>query len=102
MSRLVFSPKYEPLFRPRTADSPRYWVVTGGRGSGKTTASSTAEVVDTYRDGYTTLYSRATLTSAQVSVIPALSSTVSRTRSMNGMPAAASSTYFSAMDGMSE
>ena len=70
MSRLVFSPKYEPLFRPRTADSPRYWVVTGGRGSGKTTASSTAEVVDTYRDGYTTLYSRATLTSAQVSVIP--------------------------------
>ena len=70
MSRLVFSPKYEPLFRPRTADSPRYWVVTGGRGSGKTTASSTAEVVDTYRDSYTTLYSRATLTSAQVSVIP--------------------------------
>ena len=70
MSELVFCPKYEPLFMPRTLDSPRYWVVTGGRGSGKTTATSTAEVVDTYRDPFTTLYSRATLTSAKVSVIP--------------------------------
>lgn len=70
MSRLVFSPKYEPLFRPGTADSPRYRVITGGRGSGKSTAVSTATVVDTYRDDYTTLYSRYTLVSAEISVIP--------------------------------
>ena len=70
MPQLVFNPKYEPLFRPGTQDSPRYKVVTGGRGSGKSTAVSTAKVVDTYRDDYTTLYSRYTLVSAEVSVIP--------------------------------
>ena len=70
MSNLVFHPKYEPLFRPGTQDSPRYKVVTGGRGSGKSTAVSTAKVVDTYRDDYTTLYSRYTLVSAEVSIIP--------------------------------
>lgn len=70
MSRLVFNPKYEPLFLPGSKDSPRYKVVTGGRGSGKSTAISTAKVVDTYRDDYTTLYSRYTLVSAEVSVIP--------------------------------
>lgn len=70
MSRLVFNPKYEPLFLPGSKDSPRYKVVTGGRGSGKSTAVSTAKVVDTYRDDYTTLYSRYTLVSAEVSVIP--------------------------------
>lgn len=70
MGNLVFSPKYEPLFLPGTKDSPRYKVVTGGRGSGKSTAVSTAEIVDTYRDNYTTLYSRYTLVSAEVSIIP--------------------------------
>ena len=70
MPQLVFHPKYEPLFRPGTQDSPRYKVVTGGRGSGKSTAVSTAKVVDTYRDDYATLYARYTLVSAEVSVIP--------------------------------
>ena len=70
MSQIVFNPKYEPLFLPGGKDSPRYKVITGGRGSGKSTAVSTAKVVDTYRDDYTTLYSRYTLVSAEVSVIP--------------------------------
>ena len=64
-----FHPKYEPLFRYEKG-GPRYKVVTGGRGSGKSFAVSSATVCDTYHDDHAILYSRYTLTSAQVSVIP--------------------------------
>lgn len=68
-AQVKFHPKYEPLFRYEKG-GPRYKVVTGGRGSGKSFAVSSATVCDTYNDDYATLYSRYTLTSAQVSVIP--------------------------------
>ena len=68
--QLYFHPKYEPLFHASRKDGPRYRVITGGRGSGKSTAVSTATVCDTYRDSYTTLYTRYTLVSAEISVIP--------------------------------
>ena len=64
-----FHPKYEPLFR-REKGGPRYKIVTGGRGSGKSFAVSSATVCDTYNDDYAILYARYTLTSAYVSVIP--------------------------------
>ena len=64
-----FHPKYEPLFRYEKG-GPRYKVVTGGRGSGKSFAVSSATVCNTYRDDFAILYSRYTLKSAQVSVIP--------------------------------
>jgi phage terminase large subunit len=67
--QVVFHPNYSPLFQP-PPEWVRYTVVTGGRGSGKTTATSTANVCDTYRDDKTVLYSRYTLVSAEVSVIP--------------------------------
>lgn len=67
---IVFHPKYEPLFRWERRGGPRYWVITGGRASGKSTAVSTATVSDTYRDDRSVLYLRETMTSAEVSIIP--------------------------------
>ena len=67
---IVFSPKYRPLFEAPKKYGPRYRVITGGRGSGKSTAVATATVADTYRDALTTLYTRYTLVSAEISVIP--------------------------------
>lgn len=70
MSRIVFHPKYEPLFSRRQPGDPRYTVITGGRASGKSTAVATATVNDTYTDDRATLYSRYTMTSAEISIIP--------------------------------
>lgn len=75
--QLYFHPKYEPLFHASRKDGPRYRVITGGRGSGKSTAVSTATVRDTYRDPFATLYTRYTLTSAEISVIPEYTDKVS-------------------------
>ena len=67
---VVFSPKYEPLFRDPRPDDPRYTVISGGRGSGKSYAETSANVVDSYRDDRSVLYSRYTLVSAGISIIP--------------------------------
>lgn len=67
---LIFHPKFEPLFLKDRKGGPRYTVLTSGRAGGKSTAVSTASVCDTYLDPYTVLYSRQTMTSARVSVIP--------------------------------
>lgn len=63
----VFSDKYQPLFAP---PKTRYILVKGGRGSGKSHAVSSATSCATYDDGYNILYTRFTLTSAEVSIIP--------------------------------
>lgn len=63
----VFSDKYQPLFAP---PKTRYILVKGGRGSGKSHAVSSATSCATYDDGFNTLYTRFTLTSAEVSIIP--------------------------------
>ena len=67
---LIFHPKFEPLFLKDRKGGPRYTVLTSGRAGGKSTAVSTASVCDTYLDPNTVLYSRQTMTSARVSVIP--------------------------------
>lgn len=67
---VVFDPKYEPLFRPPSHDDPRYTVITGGRGSGKSYAVSSANLVDTFRNDRNILYSRYTLVAADISIIP--------------------------------
>lgn len=59
--------KYEPLFRP---PDTRYVLVKGGRGSGKSYAVSTANLVETYNDNLKILYSRYTMASAEISIIP--------------------------------
>lgn len=69
-SRIVYSPKYKPLFLPAEKRGWRYTVITGGRGSGKSHATASANVCSTFDDPYNILYSRYTLTSAELSIIP--------------------------------
>lgn len=58
--------KYVPLF---DSDS-RYYVVTGGRGSSKSFSVNTFLLMLTYENNETILFTRYTLTSANVSIIP--------------------------------
>ena len=51
------------------ADS-RYFVVTGGRGSGKSYSINLLLTMLTYESGHTILFTRYTLTSAYISIIP--------------------------------
>ena len=65
-NNVVLSEKYQPLF---TNDS-RYFVVTGGRGSGKSFGVAVFLLNLTYEEGHKILFSRYTMTSAQTSIIP--------------------------------
>lgn len=58
--------QYQPLFQLKT----RYAVVTGGRGSGKSFALSVALLMRTFQEGKTILFTRFTMTSAEISIIP--------------------------------
>ena len=55
-----------PLFK----DDSRYFVVTGGRGSGKSFGVAVFLLNLTYEEGHKILFSRYTMTSAQTSIIP--------------------------------
>ena len=63
---VTLSPKYAPLFNLTT----RYCMVIGGRGSGKSFAVSTAEVNNSFNEGQVSLFTRFTMTSADISIIP--------------------------------
>lgn len=65
---MLFSPKYKPLFREQP--DTRYTLVKGGRGSGKSYAVNTALCRSTYLDPLNILFTRYTMTSAEVSIIP--------------------------------
>jgi phage terminase large subunit len=58
--------KYVPLF----TDKSRYFVVTGGRGSGKSFGVNVFLLNLTYEAGHKVLFTRFTLTSAAASIIP--------------------------------
>jgi len=58
--------KYKPLYEAQT----RYFVVTGGRGSAKSYTVSDFNLRLTYQKGQTILFTRYTLTSAHISIIP--------------------------------
>ena len=58
--------KYKPLF---SSDS-RYFVITGGRGSGKSFAVNTFLPLNTYEQNTKTLFTRYTMSSAAMSIIP--------------------------------
>lgn len=68
MSEVVYHEKYQPLFQPYRGI--RYILIKGGRGSGKSFALSSALLTKTYDDPFNILYTRYTLTSAEVSIIP--------------------------------
>ena len=57
--------KYKPL-----GNDTRYFVVTGGRGSGKSYSVNALLVMLTYEAGHVILFTRYTMTSAHVSIIP--------------------------------
>ena len=58
--------KYQPLFRLQT----RYCVVTGGRGSAKSFTVSEKLLCETFDGDGTILFTRYTMTSAEISIIP--------------------------------
>ena len=66
MTNINLNPKYIPLFQSKD----RYYVVTGGRGSGKSFGISLFLLNLTYEKGHKVLFSRYTLMSAQTSIIP--------------------------------
>lgn len=57
---------YKPLFRLKT----RYCIVTGGRGSGKSFGVSARLLVKTFNHNEVILFTRYTMTSAEISIIP--------------------------------
>jgi len=57
--------KYQPL-----ASDSRYFIVTGGRGSGKSFSVNFFLLLLTYEQGHVILFTRYTLVSAHVSIIP--------------------------------
>ena len=58
--------KYKTIVSERS----RYYVVSGGRGSGKSFSVNALLVMLTYEAGHTILFTRYTLTSAYISIIP--------------------------------
>ncbi len=66
MSKINVNEKYIPLFQGDT----RYYIVTGGRGSGKSYAINLFLNTLTYTEGHKVLFTRYTMTSAHTSIIP--------------------------------
>ena len=68
MESIKLLDKYQPLFleEPKT----RYYLITGGRGSGKSWTLSLFLLNLTYEEGHVILFTRWTLTSAFISIIP--------------------------------
>ena len=58
--------KYAPI----ATDDSRYFIITGGRGSGKSFSVNPMLVLLTYEAGHTILFTRYTLASAYISIIP--------------------------------
>jgi phage terminase large subunit len=65
-NNVVLNERYIPLFQ----DPSRYFIVTGGRGSGKSFGVAVFLLNLTYEHGHRILFSRYTMTSAQTSIIP--------------------------------
>ena len=58
--------KYSPI----SNEDSRYFIITGGRGSGKSFSINLLLVLLTYEKGHTILFTRYTLASAYISIIP--------------------------------
>ena len=63
---LILSKKYNPLFDSKA----RYFIITGGRGSGKSFAVTVFLTLLTMSEGIRILFTRYTMTSARLSIIP--------------------------------
>ena len=65
MSKLILNKKYNPLFE----SDARYFIITGGRGSGKSFAVTAFLTLLTMTKGIRILFTRFTMTSAHLSII---------------------------------
>ena len=63
---VVISPKYAPI----TQTDSRYYIVTGGRGSSKSFSIASLLTLLTCEGGHKILFTRYTMTSAEISIIP--------------------------------
>lgn len=63
---ILLSPKYKPLFSSDT----RFYIITGGRGSQKSFAVSTFASLLSFENYHKILFTRSTMTSAHLSIIP--------------------------------
>jgi phage terminase large subunit-like protein len=68
MDKIQLIDKYRPLFLEQPKS--RYYLITGGRGSGKSWTLSMFLLNLTYEEGHVILFTRWTLTSAFISIIP--------------------------------
>lgn len=68
MKALRINDKFKPLFDRN--NKARYFVITGGRGSSKSFTTNTWACINTFEPGHRTLFSRFTMTSAEISIIP--------------------------------
>ena len=66
MLKLILNKKYNPLF----SSDARYFIITGGRGSGKSFAVTVFLTLLTMTKGIRILFTRFTMTSAHLSIIP--------------------------------
>jgi phage terminase large subunit len=64
--KLILNKKYNPLFDSKA----RYFIITGGRGSGKSFAATVFLTLLTMTKGIRILFTRYTMTSAHLSIIP--------------------------------
>lgn len=63
---ITLNPKYQPLFTNDT----RFFIITGGRGSQKSFAVGTFSNLLSFEEGHKILFTRQTMTSAHLSIIP--------------------------------
>jgi phage terminase large subunit len=62
--------KVKKKYMPIVESDSRYFIISGGRGSGKSFSVNALLVMLTYEQGHTILFTRYTLTSAYISIIP--------------------------------
>mgnify|MGYP006426889555 CR=1 FL=1 len=67
MDRIKPHKKYKPLKHNKNC---RYFILTGGRGSSKSFTTALVESTNTFKQGYRCLFTRWTMTSAHLSIIP--------------------------------
>lgn len=80
-----FHEKYEPLLNPkiRRKHNVRYIILTGGRGSGKSTAGNHCLHDISFNADHVIIHSRFTMTSAKISVAAELLETIKKRNSYN-------------------
>lgn len=73
-ARIKLIPKYKPLF----SSDKRYYLITGGRGSAKSFHVADFLLKLTYEEGHVILFTRYTMVSASISIIPEFQDKIDR------------------------